>query len=120
MGNIAIDKPAGTLWPRPEHKWVVIGGWLVFASCFLVITMASLQAVGAPSGHMYLDKIMHALAYGALTFGLIFARPKMPLKYVIGRTASLADAAANGFVALFIVGLWGAAYHLLKKRAPKF
>ncbi len=81
--------------------------------------------VGAPPSGMHLDKLLHAIAYGVLTFGLVFAWPKraLPLIFAVtfiygiileimqgtlaeGRTASLFDALANGLGALLIIGLW--------------
>ncbi len=80
---------------------------------------------GAPSSALHLDKILHLVAYGVLTSGMVFAWPKRALPHIfaasfglgvilefmqgafaIGRTASVFDAMANGAGALLIIGFW--------------
>ena len=114
-----------TAFPRPGNKWVIAAGWIVFAFSFLIITMFSVQPVSAPSSQFQLDKILHALAYASLTFGMIFAWPKRSLVLIftgafvlgalleiyqgtlgVGRTASIYDALANGVGSALVIGLW--------------
>lgn len=82
------------------------------------------QVVAPPSGGN-LDKITHMVAYAVLTSGMVFAWPKRSLFIIfafafsfgviieiaqgtvaIGRTASLADAIANGVGILAIILFW--------------
>jgi len=79
----------------------------------------------APPSQLHLDKVLHMIAYAVVTFGLIFAKPRtsLPLLFSVsfgvgllleilqgtvahGRTASLADALANGAGALTVIALW--------------
>lgn len=114
-----------TAFPRPVYKWLIAFGWIAFVACLFIISSASLMKVAAPPSGSNIDKVLHILAYGALTTGMVFALPKRSLTIIFvttfifgliieflqgaigeGRTASLADAAANGLGALIIIGLW--------------
>lgn len=91
-------------------------------------------SVMAPPGGSNLDKVLHILAYGALTFGMIFALPRRSLVAIFlaafvyggfieflqgtlgeGRTMSFWDALANGVGALIIIGIWVMVCPLLKQ-----
>jgi len=84
-----------------------------------------MTTVMTPPSGSNMDKLLHAAAYGVLTTGLVFAWPKRSLSIIfavafgfgalieflqgrlaIGRTASLADALANGAGALAIILIW--------------
>lgn len=90
--------------------------------------------MAAPPSGLHLDKVLHAFAYAILTVGLIFAWPKraLPLIFVVafgiggiieicqglfasGRTASFADALANGFGGLTVILTWMILYPLYQK-----
>jgi len=111
--------------PRPDYFWLIFLGWFVFSSSFLLISGISMVPTGAPSSTMHLDKVLHLIAYGVLTSGMVFALPKRALPHIfafcfgvgvileimqgtfaIGRTASIFDAIANGAGALIIIFLW--------------
>ncbi len=119
--------------PRPSWNWLVLFGWIFFLVCFLLISIVSMKSVMAPPSGNHFDKVLHILAYGALTFGMIFAMPKRSLVAIFtaafiyggfieflqgtlgeGRTMSLWDALANGIGALIIIGLWVLFCSLLK------
>lgn len=87
----------------------------------------------APPSGSNIDKILHILAYGALTFGMIFALPKRSLVAIFvaafiyggfieflqgtlgqGRTMSVWDALANGMGSLIVIALWILVCPLLK------
>lgn len=114
-----------TAFPRPLYLWLVAMGWVVFVVSLFLISSASLMSVMAPPSGSNMDKVLHILAYGVLTTGMVFALPRRSLTIIFvttfiygliievlqgtisqGRTASLADAAANGFGALVIILLW--------------
>lgn len=118
-----LDK--STEFPRPNHKIIIVLGWVMFGFCLIAIAMMSMTPMGAPPSGMHLDKLLHAIAYGALTFGLIFALPKHALPILFsasfiygaiievlqgtlaeGRTASAFDAIANGVGAMLIILIW--------------
>lgn len=121
-------------YPRPGRTWLIAFGWISFITCFALISTISMISVMAPPSGSHLDKILHTLAYGALTFGMIFAVPRGSLRAIFavafvyggiieflqgtlgeGRTMSLWDALANGLGALIIIGLWMLIYPLLKQ-----
>jgi len=121
-------------YPRPGWTWLVVFGWVFFVACFIIITTVSMKTVMAPPSGNNLDKVLHALAYGALTFGMIFALPRRSLVAIVvaafvyggiieflqgslgqGRTMSIWDALANGLGALIIVGLWMLVCSLLRR-----
>jgi len=112
-------------YPRPLWQWLVASGWLIFIVSFLLISTISMISVMAPPSGNNLDKFLHIGAYGVLTFGMIFALPKRSLAVIFtatfiygviiefmqgafgeGRTASWADALANGLGALIVILIW--------------
>ncbi len=114
-----------TAFPRPSWQWLVALGWLVLIVSFLLISTISMISVMAPPSGNNLDKLLHLGAYGVLTFGMVFALPKRSLAVIFavtfvygviielmqgafgeGRTASAADALANGLGALIIILFW--------------
>ena len=118
---------------RPVTLWIVLFGWIVFCVSFALISFASLEPATTPPDGLYWDKVLHLVAYGALTFGLIFAWPRKSLVLIflvsfglgvvleflqgtvaIGRTTSIWDAVANALGALTIIGLWIGVCPLLK------
>ncbi len=114
-----------TAFPRPLWQWLVGLGWAVLIISLLLISTISMMSVMAPPSGNNLDKLLHIGAYGVLTFGMVFALPKRSLAAIFaatfiygviielmqgafgeGRTASVADALANGLGALIIILIW--------------
>ncbi len=110
---------------RPANRGVVWCARLLFGAAILLVTYVSLLEAGAPSGHLYLDKVLHAGAYAVLTGLFLFAAPRLPLRGVFafpfiwsgileilqgtmatGRTASLADLVANGVGGFVVILVW--------------
>lgn len=114
-----------TSYPRPDWNWLIIFGWIVLLVSLLLISTASMVSVMAPPSGNNFDKVLHIGAYGVLTFGMVLALPRRSLAVIFtaafvygvfieflqgtigqGRTASWADALANGMGALIIILLW--------------
>jgi len=112
-------------YPRPAWRWLVILGWLVLFTSVLLISTISMISVMAPPSGSNLDKLLHIGAYSVLTFGMIFALRRRSLAVIFvatfiygviiefmqgafgeGRTASWADALANGLGALIVILIW--------------
>jgi len=122
---IKFPKWRNTAFPRPCSNWLITLGWAVLVVSFGLISTISMMSVTAPPSGGNIDKVLHILAYAVLTFGMVFALPKRSLVLIFfssfcfgliiefmqgtlsaNRTASWADALANGIGALGIIVFW--------------
>jgi len=109
------------LFAHPAFLLIMRGVAIIFA---LAVLAVSLEPGGVQSQVQYMDKVLHAVVYGILTFitGLAWPQLRKIILFIVavgygglievlqglmsqGRTASIWDGVANGFGAL--IGLLG-------------